>query len=264
MRTILTSLMVIGIASTLLGAGTISYFSDTEVSLDNYFEAGMIDMKIDCHSTHMQEWPTEETPHVEEPIIFEEKDLVPGDKIFNWHDIKPGDYGEATISVHVYDNNAWGWLRIVNICEDGGVLSEPEEEELDEGATDDGELSMEMWVRIWVDEGAHDGFGNDPKEWDCDGKNGCPDCCDGGEGDNIWQEGYEPVIFEGTMYDLIYGEPILFTQEVMEACTTYYFGWAWWVPTEVGNVIQGDTLTFDIEFYAEQWRNNPTPADPWD
>jgi predicted ribosomally synthesized peptide with SipW-like signal peptide len=263
MRTILFSLMVIGIASTLLGTGTLSYFSDTEISYDNSFTAGTIDMLIDCHSTHYQFWPGEGNVLVEEPIIFGEKDLVQGDRIFNWHDIKPGDFGEATISIHVYDNDAWGWMRVTNAMETGGILSEPEFNELGVGETDDGELSQNMMIMIWVDEGAHDGFGNDPVEWNCDEK--CPTCdCDGGEGDNIWQDDYEPVIFEGTMYDFIYGDPILFTQNVMEACVTYYIGWAWSIPVEVGNIIQGDTLVFDIEFYAEQYRNNPNPVDPWD
>ena len=46
MRKILYSLMIIGIASTLLGAGTLSYFSDTEISAGNTFQAGLIDLKI--------------------------------------------------------------------------------------------------------------------------------------------------------------------------------------------------------------------------
>jgi predicted ribosomally synthesized peptide with SipW-like signal peptide len=245
MRKILLSIMVIGVSVLLFGAGTVSYFSDTEISNDNYFEAGTLDLKIDCHSTHFQQWPGDGTQYVEDPIIFGEKDFVPGDKIFNWHDIKPGDFGEATISFHVYDNHAWGWLRITNIVEDGGVLTEPEEEDY---PNDLGELSENMEVMLWIDQGTIPGWqGSDE---------------DPQEGDNKWQEG-EPIIFEGTMADLIYGNPVLFTQKCMKACTIYYLGWAWWVSTNVDNVIQGDTLQFDIEFYAEQWRNNPNPTDPW-
>jgi len=42
--------------------------------------------------------------------------------------------------------------------------------------------------------------------------------------------------------------------------TTACFGFAWWVPTEVGNEIQSDRATFDLSFYAEQSRNNEDPG----
>ena len=223
--------MVIGIAATMLGSGTLSYFSDSEIAAGNTFSAGLIDMKIDCHSTHMQKWPCGGTKPVEEPIIFDEKDLVEGDKIFDWSDIKPGDFGEATISIHVYDNDAWFWLRFTNICEDGGILAEPEYEE--NGEDDPGELADNIEVRLWED-----------------------------DGDNIWEE-CEPIIFEGTLAELLYENNPLFTEMHIKACTTYYMGWEWWVPEEVGNIIQGDLVSFDIEFYAQQYRNNPEPTDPW-
>jgi len=254
MRKILMSLMIIGITATMFGAGTLSYFSDSEIAAGNTFSAGTIDLKIDCHSTHMQQWPCGGTIPVENPIIFGLKDLVPGDKIFDWSDIKPGDFGEATISFHVYNNDAWLWLRFTNI------MGDPE-------------LAQNIEVRLWKDEGVHDGFGNDPIEFTCDGvtyvdETGLDEkllscCCNGGEGDNVWQCTWEPVIFEGTLAELLQQMNPLFTQLHIQACTNYYMGWAWWVPTSVGNEIQGDSVSFDIEFYAQQYRNNPNPVDPW-
>jgi hypothetical protein len=41
---------------------------------------------------------------------------------------------------------------------------------------------------------------------------------------------------------------------------TYCFGFAWWVPIDVGNVIQGDSVEFDLAFLAEQCRNNDDPG----
>jgi len=41
-----------------------------------------------------------------------------------------------------------------------------------------------------------------------------------------------------------------------EASTDNYLGLAWWVPADVGNEIQGDSLAFDLGFYAEQCRHN--------
>jgi len=236
--------MVIGIAATMLGSGTLSYFSDSEIAVGNTFSAGTIDLKIDVNeSTHMQEWPCGGTQHVEQPICFEEKDLVAGDKVFDWHDIKPGDFGEATISIHVYDNDAWFWMRFTNIVQDL-------------------EFSENISVFLWVDDGVHDGFGNDPKEFN-PGDLRCPPT--GGEGDNIWQEQYETeIIFQGNLSELFEQCNPLFTQIHLEACTTYYIGWAWKVPVEVGNEVQGDSITFDIEFYAQQYRNNEFPTNPWE
>jgi predicted ribosomally synthesized peptide with SipW-like signal peptide len=41
---------------------------------------------------------------------------------------------------------------------------------------------------------------------------------------------------------------------------TRYIGFAWWVPTDVGNEIQGDSVNFDLGFYTEQCRNNDNPG----
>jgi predicted ribosomally synthesized peptide with SipW-like signal peptide len=44
----------------------------------------------------------------------------------------------------------------------------------------------------------------------------------------------------------------------------HYVGFEWWVPPEVGNEIQSDSVTFDLGFYTEQCRHNDgsgvTPA----
>ena len=45
-------------------------------------------------------------------------------------------------------------------------------------------------------------------------------------------------------------------RDPFDASTTYYFGFSWWVPTDVGNEIQSDTVAFDLGFYAQQARNN--------
>jgi len=41
-----------------------------------------------------------------------------------------------------------------------------------------------------------------------------------------------------------------------EASTDHYLGLAWWLPTDVGNEIQSDSVGFDLGFYAEQCRHN--------
>ena len=49
-------------------------------------------------------------------------------------------------------------------------------------------------------------------------------------------------------------------RECFNADATYCFGFAWWVPIDVGNVIQGDSVAFDLAFLAEQCRNNDDPG----
>lgn len=46
-KKILASMLIIGVVSMLLGAGTVSYFSDTETSTGNTFTAGTLDLKVD-------------------------------------------------------------------------------------------------------------------------------------------------------------------------------------------------------------------------
>jgi hypothetical protein len=37
---------------------------------------------------------------------------------------------------------------------------------------------------------------------------------------------------------------------------TNYIGFAWWLPMDVGNEVQSDSVSFDLGFYAEQCRHN--------
>jgi predicted ribosomally synthesized peptide with SipW-like signal peptide len=41
--------------------------------------------------------------------------------------------------------------------------------------------------------------------------------------------------------------------------TTAFIGFAWWLPSSVGNEVQGQSLKFDIGFMAEQARHNEDP-----
>lgn len=179
-KQILMSVMTIGIAAAMLGAGTFAYFSDVEITTDNTFAAGELDLLIDCESRrYYVDGFTSDTLEWQDPIIFEEKNLVCGDKFFDWHDLKPGDKGEATISFHVQYNDAWGWFRFCNVEDNPGTTTEPESKLGD----DLGELSAHIETRLWVDDGETDGWqGSDV------------DCF---EGDNIYQDG-EDIIFEGT------------------------------------------------------------------
>ena len=41
---------------------------------------------------------------------------------------------------------------------------------------------------------------------------------------------------------------------------TTFIGFGWCLPTFVGNEVQGDSVVFDLSFYAEQCRHNPGPG----
>ena len=81
----------------------------------------------------------------------------------------------------------------------------------------------------------------------------------------------EEVIFRGTLgeleTELTAGDNgLMLNGTVLDGCfapgVTYCFGLAWWVPRDVGNEIQGDSVEFDLGFYTEQCRNNtPTPTE---
>lgn len=78
------------------------------------------------------------------------KNLVPGiDKFFNFSDIKPGDRGENTISLHT-NENAWVCLAFSNLTQAENGENEPE------GLVDNtagGDLAAGVEVFAWRDDG---------------------------------------------------------------------------------------------------------------
>jgi predicted ribosomally synthesized peptide with SipW-like signal peptide len=84
----------------------------------------------------------------------------------------------------------------------------------------------------------------------------------------------ESVIFRGTLKDLAarldpgQNGPLMLdgdrTTSGENACfasgAVHCFGLAWWVPEEIGNEIQSDSVGFDLGFVTEQCRNNDNPG----
>ena len=67
----------------IIAGSSTAFFSDTETSTDNIFQAGAIDLKIDNESYYNGE-PSASTS-------WDLKDLEEGDLFFNFTDLKPGD-----------------------------------------------------------------------------------------------------------------------------------------------------------------------------
>lgn len=81
------------------------------------------------------------------------KHLVPGvDKFFNFADVKPGDTGTTTISIHVKQNPAWICLDFTNLVDKDNSNTEPEAK-VDVNGPLGGELSSALEFFAWVDDG---------------------------------------------------------------------------------------------------------------
>lgn len=218
-KSILASIMVIGLVGAFAGSSTLALFSDTEASQDNSFVTGALDLKLDWNESYNGE-------HIEAQSLTDN----PG-PIFDFEDIKPGDHGEATVSIHLEDNPGWVWMRAKVTADREVVITEPERSM---GDTDpDGELNDELIFTIWKD-----------------------------DGDNVLQED-EEVIKQGNLRDIqsdlrkgtLLGE--------FDASQTHYIGIKWELPREVGNRVQKDKIDMDFEFYTEQRRHNDNPSNPW-
>lgn len=319
MKIVMSVGMIIFVAALVIG-GTGAFFNDTETSTDNTFIAGALDLKIDSVS-HYNGMVCTGNPGVwtTDGSLFQTDDAVPADhypqpgtscggtweetdlgpelsSFFNFSDIKPGDEGENTLSLHVYNNDAWGCMLVNNVVDQDVNCTEPESESTDPECSVDpetpgaGELGQSLAFNSWLDEGSVAGFQcNDPDPDDNpetdDATSGASCEADPQEGDNVLN-GIEVLFWENEFIDDVAEGPfdlkeVLAGAYAAHSCTvatgdtdydgchglaadgrmvgsaTYYFGMGWAVPTSVGNEAQTDSLTADMIFEVVQHRNNP-------
>ena len=256
---ILVSMLVIGLTAVAIGgAMTGAFFSDTETSTGNTFTAGSIDLKVDSECSYLGSTATDEF------CDWTATDLD-AHKFFNYADLKPGDYGENTISLRVDNNDAWACVTL-DVTEDSDVdCTEPEgEAETDCGTDGDGELDENLNWLIWADV--------------CDDTSYDPDAV---PGDNVYQDGCDKLltfgpasaIGDGITWALAdkYNNNVGGTDgDPLTGSETYYLGAAWCLGTldmssgtlvcngqPVGNDVQSDSYKVDISFEVVQHRNNP-------
>jgi len=221
MKKILLSLLLISSVAILSLAASGAFFSDTERSTGNVFQAGAIDLKVDSECTYNGA-PSSQCG------TWLLKDLEPTiDKFFNFIDIKPGDWGENTISLHVYNNDAWVCAEVSGLANLDNTQTEPESL-VDTNGLVTGELQDALEMTIW-------------RDLDCD------NILDSGE--SILVTGH-PVNGVLPVYDSNTGTGAL------PGNTTACLGVSWNLPPETGNEVQTDSLTGNISFYVEQARNN--------
>ena len=283
MKRIIISLSIIAAVAAIVVGATTAFFSDTETSSGNTFTAGAIDLKVDNHCYYNNRecicvtnsnspyygqcyWDIGGDGQFGDGEIsgdnrcyctWDEKDLEENDLFANFSDLKPGDWGEDTISFHVNSNDAW-LCADVKIIEDNDVTcTDPETGSTDpscsRGVVGDGELDNYLTVFAWAD-----------------------------DGDNIYESGETALMtapvkltdYEGTFpiadtnfsivgYENNKGLPLVGSH-------TYYIGKAWCFGdmtvegdgtikcngVNVQNDAQTDKLKLDVSFKAVQARNN--------
>jgi len=143
-KRLIISLSVIGIVAAIAIGGTIAYFNDVETSSGNTFTAGAIDLKVDNHSWYNGVYQS--------GLSWELNDLT-GQLFFNFGDLKPTDWGEDTISLHVNGNDAWACTDFYLYNADDNGLIEPEAEVDTTDGPGRGELQNQINFVWWADDG---------------------------------------------------------------------------------------------------------------
>ena len=140
---------VLAIAGVLIAGATTALLSDEETSTGNTFSTGAIDLTIDNDSYVTNQ----EGDLVRSPETSWQLDNLTDQLFFSFYDLKPGDRGEDTISLHVNNNDAYA-------CMDFGITGTPEngqdeaEASVDETAgNESGELQNEIYFYFWNDDG---------------------------------------------------------------------------------------------------------------
>jgi predicted ribosomally synthesized peptide with SipW-like signal peptide len=282
MKKLLYSVASAGMVATVVILGTNAFFSDEEKSVGNVFQAGAIDLKVDNTCYYNGQacidgfWGGKADP-IENPTnkcscTWSEDDLNKGQLFFNFSDLKPGDWEEDTISLRVYDNDAWACASIELTQDDDNTCTEPELDD-DESCNEvdgdlfDGEIAKNLQFMWWLD-----------------------------DGDNVL-EAYENILFGGPVtladmvgpdnkLDLTFADSsfsMLGQDKYMVGGKIYFIGKAFcfgkmtpapltepgdYSPTQdqgftcdgsvVNNAPQTDVALGNIGFYVEQVRNNPT------
>jgi len=256
-KIILSVAMIAAVAAVAIGATT-AYFSDVETSTGNTFTAGAIDLTVDneqhynntictLSQTHdgysWQLAPNQVATVPQYPVIGSPCDgtwaatNLGAQKFFNFRDVKPGDSGEDTISIHVDNNDSWLRLVIKDVADLDNSCTEPEEESNDtctvatpDTNPGDGELRENLLFSVFTD----------------------ADC------DNIQDTGDVTIISAGPI-DL-QGETWQLPS-FLPGDTKVCFGVEWSLPSTVGNEVQTDSLGATMEFQVEQYRNNAVGFD---
>ena len=263
MKKITLSISSIIFAVAILAGSTGAFLNSRNTSTGNTFATGVVELKVDNESYITDEWGKLKFS----PSTSWSLSSLEGKLFFNFLDIKPGDIGEDTISLHLHNNNAWACMNVNITATPENGQPEPElivDETLGEN---DGELQKYLYFVFWAD----DGDNVYEKE------------------EKIWKKGLAKDIFDGKNWTLADSETNIWNNNggPLLGNTTKYIGKAWCfgglesTPVSqdgkgktknngplvrgtgftctgeyVGNIVQSDGIKADVSFSVAQSRNN--------
>lgn len=262
MKKIILSLGSILFAGAVLAGGTGAFLADNESSTGNTFATGVIDLKVDNESYVTNN----DGALVFSPTTSWAESSLAGKLFFNFLDLKPGDIGEDTISLHVNNNNAWACMNINKTATPENGQNEPEVLVDPTSGANDGELQNHLYFSFWAD-----------------------------DGDNVFEAG-EAIFKQGLAKDIFNGQNWVLADSSkniwggsgpITGDTVRYIGKAWCFGTltqtplaqdgmgkvgtngplvrgtgfscsgvDVGNAVQSDGLKADVSFAVVQSRSN--------
>jgi predicted ribosomally synthesized peptide with SipW-like signal peptide len=151
LKRIALSISLMAFAGVLVYGATGAFFSDSETSTGNTFTAGDIDLKIDNESYVTNNAGT----LVASPANSWEISDLTNQLFFSFGDVKPGDVGEDTISVHAGTNDAFACMAAAITSTPENTLVDPEVDAGDAGpaAGNNGELQNYLNFTFWNDDG---------------------------------------------------------------------------------------------------------------
>ncbi|OGV97209.1 hypothetical protein A2W24_04255 [Microgenomates group bacterium RBG_16_45_19] len=127
---------------------TTAFFNDTETATGNTFRAGTLDLQIDNSSYYNGQF----NPATSWAL----RDLTV-EKFFDFIDLKPGDHGEDTISLHIKDNPAYACVNFRQTENSDHGFSEPEDmmdgQVNQSDGTPTGDLGRRIVIKFWLDDG---------------------------------------------------------------------------------------------------------------
>ena len=261
-RKMVAGLGVVGLASAGAGVGTSAFFSDEESFEDNTLTAGTLDMSVTANVVAADDyWTGQGALDLSETA---DGDVVSGIQV---DDVKPGDWAVICFDIEVGDNPGYVQVRTEEFVENGGANPEPEQDV--EGDTDnDADLGEFLLTTVWqkYDETSGDKTGlstldpvfNNASD-DLNISYGSPDVDGVVDGVTHYTNAREAngVLENGYLIKDDNGDLLPINDQANEG--VYSFCLLLEIPFQVGNVIQGDSISFDLVFETEQVRHNEDP-----
>jgi hypothetical protein len=249
-RAVLAAMGAVGATATGAGMGAAAYLSDQE-RFRSSLTAGSLDLRLDYRATYNGEVTGQAPPDREwrevgtGALDCDVGGLVDGDgvPVVELADVKPGDCGSVTASLHVCANPSRLWMA-VDLVETAEATRRPEEVLAGDQSDDVGELQDLVDVTLWLDD-------------DCDGV----------------ADADETVLFEGTLAELAAfargGVPLGRDPATdVPVCVdpgVVCVGLSWCVPLDGvdHNRAATDSVAFDLRFAAVQCRHDAMGDNPF-